>query len=110
MACACCSGHSSAEDKRRYTWYCDPYIGRLTQSGEVYTAADFTTAVPVELWDELRGHHLMVCTPADCVLVRVNDTGYLSAWNVLLDLSPRAFRQLAPLGLGVLDVQVWVYP
>lgn len=55
-----------------------------------------------------RGTMLEVCrTDADaCVAVRVND--YVENPNVIIDLSPAAFRGLAPLSRGLVPVAVSV--
>ena len=63
------------------TWYGDEsHRGRETRSGDPYDPDALTCAVPDELWDELAGKTLRVEGVYDGsqVIVRVNDTGYLS--------------------------------
>ena len=99
------------------TFYAEPYIGRYTRSGTVYTGLEMTCAVAGDRWLDLQGQTLTVCTePRDigtspeCIDVLVNDSGDAEAFaehGVVVDLSVRAFRELAPLGAGRLDVTVW---
>jgi len=60
------------------------------------------------MWPALRDKKLLVCSEGKCVVVRANDTGYLSEWGIAVDLSKRAFQELAPLRQGVVKVRVWI--
>ena len=62
-------------------------------------------------WEEMAGKTYQVCRDgADqyqgCVLVRVNDTGYLEEYGVLIDLSRAAFRRIGALGEGRISVTI----
>jgi len=92
----------------RATFYHDYFEGRLTRNEEVFRQHGLTAAVDDTRWSELRNKTLLVCGKGKCVLVRANDTGYLSEWGIAVDLSKRAFQQLAPLRQGVVEVRVWV--
>jgi len=119
------------------TWYGDAYHrARETRNGERFDAKALTCAVPDELWPALAGRTLLV-QRADGqreVIVRVNDSGYLSeagrfVWEVrtvseldvgrwwpspdglpiVVDLTPAAHKLLGPDGETV-QVRVWVLP
>jgi hypothetical protein len=119
------------------TWYGDAYHrARQTRSGERLNAKALTCAVPDELWPAVARRTLLV-QRADGqreVLVRVNDSGYLSeagrfVWEVrtvgeldverwwpsldglaiVVDLTPAAHKLLNPDG-ETAQVCVWVLP
>jgi len=90
------------------THYHDYFVGRLTRTEEVFDQGALTAAVDDRLWPEMRDRRLLVCVEARCVMVRVNDTGYLADSGVTLDLSKRAFGELAPLGQGIVRVETWI--
>jgi len=119
------------------TWYGDAsHRARQTRSGERFDAKALTCAVPDELWPALTGRTLLVQS-ADGqreVIVRVNDSGYLSeagrfVWEVrtvgeldvgrwwpspdgltiVVDLTPAAHKLLSPDG-ETAQVCVWVLP
>lgn len=99
------------------TFYADYFEGRLTRSEEVFSQAGLTAAVDDAMWSELRGKEVVVCAYStqqksgslSCTSVLViNDTGYLAEHGIVVDLSKRAFQQLAPLRQGVVWVRVWI--
>lgn len=90
------------------TYYSDYYHGRLTRNEQTFDQEKFTAAVDDAMWPELRDRKLLVCGESRCVVVRVNDTGYLSGWGIAVDLSKRAFQRLAPLRQGIVRVKVWI--
>jgi len=90
------------------THYHDYYHGRLTRSEEVFDQNGLTAAVDDRLWPEMRGWRLLICAERKCVMVRVNDTGWLADSGVTLDLSKRAFGELAPLRHGMVRVKAWI--
>lgn len=92
----------------RATHYHDYYHGRLTRSEEVFDQGALTAAVDDRLWPEMRDRRLLVCAGAKCVVVRVNDTGYLADAGVMIDFSKRAFGELAPLGQGIVRIEMWI--
>ena len=101
------------------TWYGHPYIGRDMRNQQEYTGMGMTCAVSAALWDELRGSKLLVCTVGNkdshnshsrCVMPIVTDTGDARAFRqhgVAVDLSVKAFKQLAGLEVGTLPARVW---
>lgn len=80
------------------SWYGPGFYGRLTTSGEVFTGREMTCAS----WHFPLGSRLEVEYCGKKIIVRVNDRGGLN----LLDLSEGAFRELAPLGRGIIRVKV----
>src|SRR5690606_6351833 len=97
------------------SWYGEPFIGRPTASGEIYTAEDMTAAHrewPMGTWVRLRN-------PANgrVVVVRINDRG---PWCVeclpelrphptrSLDLSRAAAEALGIVEQGVADLEARV--
>lgn len=107
------------------TWYGNEFIGRETRSGELYTGQQMTAAVSSDLWDAMKGKTVTVCTQnpyseckvcaesrqyvTTCIEVRINDSGDADAFRehgIAIDLSPRAFREFGPLGLGRVEVVV----
>jgi rare lipoprotein A (peptidoglycan hydrolase) len=53
-----------------------------------------------------RGRRVTVCHAGRCVRVTLNDWCLCSKGRRLIDLSDEAFRRLAPLGRGVIDVTI----
>jgi len=90
------------------THYADYFEGRLTRNEEVFDQEKLTAAVDDGMWPGLRDEKLLVCGEEKCVIVRVNDTGYLAEHGIVVDLSKRAFTELAPLRQGVVKVKVWM--
>lgn len=99
------------------SFYSHPYIGREMRGGGIYTGQDATCAVSSDLWEQLRGTRLLVCTlggydcAQKCIVVTVTDTGSFGPDHI--DLSESAFRALRPRGTkcdndGVLRVRVWM--
>ena len=91
----------------RATWYGHPYIGRDTASGTVYTGQEMTCAVADR---KLLGATLLVATSNRHIMVEVTDTGDATAfakYGVAVDLSVKAFQQLARLEVGALPARVW---
>jgi hypothetical protein len=63
------------------TWYGEGYCtSRKTRSGEAFDPQAFTCAVPHEWWPALAGKWLRIqlMDGARSIVVRVNDSGYLS--------------------------------
>jgi rare lipoprotein A (peptidoglycan hydrolase) len=53
-----------------------------------------------------RGRRVTVCHAGRCARVTLNDWCLCSKGRRLVDLSDEAFRRLAPLGRGVIDVTI----
>jgi len=79
------------------TWYGRAYHGRKTASGERFDMSAMTAAHP---WLPF-GTMLKVSWLGREVVVRITDRP--KKGRNILDLSPRAFSQLAPLEIGHLD-------
>ena len=108
------------------THYAGKYIGRMTKGGTIYTANDMTAAVDARLWvlspDSMEcvgddvlasrasfaNRRLLVCSCANCIVVKVTDTGYLQQAGVVLDLSRRAYLALFGKLDGKQPVRAWV--
>jgi rare lipoprotein A len=78
----------------------DGFAWKTTASGEIMNPELFTCAS----WHYSLGTKLKVTHNNKSVIVRVNDRGGLH----LLDLSPAAFRKLAPLSRGIIKINVEV--
>jgi rare lipoprotein A len=86
------------------TWYGDSFNGNRTFNGEIFdenkmTAASNHFAI---------GTKLKVTNKANgkSVIVRINDRGNMSKYTI--DLSKAAFKRIADLKTGVIDVKVKV--
>jgi len=90
------------------THYHDYFVGRLTRTEEVFGQGGLTAAVDDSKWPEMEGKEVLICADSACVKARVNDTGYLAEHGIVVDLSKRAFQQLAPLRQGVVEVRMWI--
>lgn len=93
---------TSTSIRGQASWYCRPGISRCTHgypSSGMYAAAG--PALRVGNW---RGRLVRVCA-ALCIRVRLIDCNCGPNAN-LIDLYAAAFRRLAPLGQGVVTVEV----
>jgi len=88
------------------TWYGADYRGLLMRNEEPYDPEAYTCAVSSSRWDELRGRILTICATSACTEVLVTDT-FDAQWH-RVDLSRRAFSDLAALDVGVIEVRVWL--
>ena len=84
------------------SYYHDKYEGRVTRSGELFSQNKLTCASnthPI-------GTILKVTNIENnkSVIVKVNDTGRFT--KVTLDLSKRAFKKIADLDNGIIDVLI----
>ena len=89
------------------TYYAEPYIGRHTASGTVYTGQELTCAVADR---RMLGWAVLVVADEAYVTVKVDDTGDAAAfkrYGVAVDLSVRAFKILTELDDGIVAVRVW---
>ena len=82
-------------------------LNKYTASGEVFDPEALTCAI----WNPPFGTYLRVTNPVNgySVLVRVNDRGPALRLNRLIDLSRRAFSEIAPLKKGLIKVEVEVF-
>lgn len=86
------------------SWYGDEFAGKATASGESYDPKAFTCAhatLPFGTWVRV-----VAIETGRSVSVRVNDRFPASNGRVI-DLSPRAFAQLAPLEEGIVEVELY---
>ena len=88
------------------SWYSesDPYINLHTANGEVFDDSQLTCAS----WDYPFDTFLKVTNLSNdrSVVCRVNDRGPARRLNRLIDLTKNAFRQIANLHAGLIEVQV----
>ena len=82
-------------------------LNKYTASGDVFDPEALTCAV----WAVPFGTYLRVTNLGNgcSVLVKVNDRGPAKRLGRLLDLSQRAFSEIAPLKEGLIKVKVEVY-
>ncbi len=86
-------------------YYGDEFVGKKTASGETYDPNDLTAAHRTLPF----GTRLKISNDAgDFIVVRVNDRGPYHEDRVL-DLSKRAFEQLALVSEGVVEVEFVLY-
>jgi rare lipoprotein A (peptidoglycan hydrolase) len=85
------------------TWYGEEFDGRATTSGERYDIRLMTCAHRTLPFGTL----LLVSHAGNgrSVLVRVNDRGPWGNANRIVDLTPAAYRLLAPLNSGVIPIK-----
>lgn len=90
------------------SWYGEgEKLNKYTASGEVFDQEALVCAI----WDIPFGTYLRVTNLENSysVLVRVNDRGPAKRLGRLVDLTRRAFSELAPLEKGLIKVEVEVY-
>ena len=82
-------------------------LNKYTASGEVFVPNDLTCAI----WDIPFGTYIKVTNLENgyFIVVRVNDRGPARRLGRLIDLTRRAFSELAPLKKGLIKVEVKVY-
>lgn len=79
-------------------------LNRYTASGEVFNPKRYTCASYAYPFN--RRLRVTNVETGDSVVVRVNDVGPHRRFNRLLDLTPIAFSQIAPLDDGLVEVRV----
>lgn len=85
------------------SYYAMSLEGKLTASGEIYRHDSLTAAHPsLPFGTKLKVENL---DNGKTVVVRVNDRGPYGD-NRILDLSRTAFKQLAPLSEGLIEVKI----
>lgn len=87
----------SGEGKASY--YNEGFAGKSTASGEIYDPSDLTAAHRTLPF----GTYVKVSFEGNYVIVRINDRGPYHS-DRILDLSERAFSELAPISRGVLFI------
>jgi rare lipoprotein A (peptidoglycan hydrolase) len=82
-------------------------LNKYTASGEVFDPGGLTCAI----WDVPFGTYLKVTNVRNgySILVKVNDRGPAKRLGRLIDLTWRAFSEIAPLKEGIIRVKVEVY-
>lgn len=88
------------------SWYGGFHHGRLTANGETFDETGFTTAhrtLAFDTWLCIRN-----LVNSSTVRVRVTDRGPALWTKRELDLSRAAFEALAPLSVGVIEVEYWI--
>lgn len=83
--------------------YSDKFVGRKTANGEIFSQKKLTAATNNYPF----GTKLLVIntTTNDSVIVKVNDR-IASRFSNRIDLTKKAFKQIAPLSKGVVSVKV----
>ncbi len=90
------------------SWYGGgEHLNKYTASGEVFDPEALTCAI----WNIPFGVYLKVTNLANgyFILVRVNDRGPARRLGRLVDLSRRAFSEIAPLKTGLIKVKVEIW-
>ena len=87
------------------TWYGDELHGRKTASGEVFDKNKLTCAA-TSIYKLGQYLELTNIKNGKSVVVKVNDRGGFSKHGVHLDLSEGAFKKLAPIKRGVVNVTI----
>lgn len=82
------------------SWYGSEVAGRRMANGHVFWPHQMTCAS----WDYPLGTHLLVRHGKAAVIVEVTDHGPAKRLNRALDLSSVAFKKLAPLEIGLINV------
>lgn len=92
-----------SKSKMKASYYHKKFHGRKTSSGEIFDLNKFTCASR----HHKLGTYLEVTNPKTkkSVVVKVNDRGPKHH----LDLSPAAFKQIANLGNGIIDIHVEIF-
>ncbi|HAL62111.1 MAG TPA: hypothetical protein DCP08_06865 [Chloroflexi bacterium] len=108
LVIATASGNESCQPIAwgKITYYdCSSHCGKITRSGEPYDPASFTIAVDDDLWEEWAGELVRVTNleTGNALILRVNDTGYLSENGVAGDLPESVWSLISgrPLSEGV---------
>ena len=96
-------GCAGTTQRGRASYYGGKYHGRATASGERFNKEAMTAAHK----DLKFGTRVRVTNPENgrSVVVRVNDR-FPGTKGRIIDLSEAAFRRLAPLERGVIDVEI----
>lgn len=101
---------SQQAESGKASWYGDKFQGRSTASGEPYDMNKMTAAHKTHKF----GTKVRVTSPetGKSVTVRINDRMPDTSGNKarVIDLSKAAFKELAPLDRGLIDVRVEVVP
>ena len=98
---------ASASEIGKASFYTVKSSGLVTANGERYNEDAFTCASMSHKFNTL----LRVTNLANgkAVIVRVNDKGnFKRKYGRIIDLTPRAFKSLAPLSQGIIKVKVEV--
>jgi len=92
-------------DEHTVSWYGKKFHGKQTASGEIYDMHSFTCAATrkYSFGDTLKVTNIK---NNKSVIVVVNDRGDLKKFNRTLDLSKKAFSQIANLDKGLIKVTI----
>ena len=96
---------SSSNTIYKATWYGDELHGRRTASGEIFDKNKLTCAA-TSIYKLGQYLELTNINNGKSVVVKVNDRGGFSKHGVHLDLSEGAFKKLAPIKRGVVNVTI----
>ena len=87
------------------SWYGKEFHKKLTASGEKYNIRRYTAAHKTLKFGTLV--KVVNLKNGNSVKVKINDRGPFVAGRVI-DLSPKAFKQLAPLDTGIVPVKILI--
>ena len=87
------------------TWYGDALHGHKTASGEIFDKNKLTCAA-TSIYKLGQYLELTNIKNGNSVIVKVNDRGGFSKYGIHLDLSEGAFKKLAPIKRGVINVTI----
>jgi len=88
------------EGQGKASFYNEGFAGKKTASGEIYDPYDLTAAHRTLPF----GTYLKVSYEDNYVIVKINDRGPYHQ-NRILDLSEKAFENLAPISRGVIEIE-----
>lgn len=83
------------------SWYGEEFRGSLTASGEPFDPDELTFAHRTLAF----GTQARFCGPSGCVVATCTDRGPAAWTGKTFDLSRAAFARIAPLGVGVAEVE-----
>ena len=102
LSLSCVTVFLFAKEEKEVTasWYGEELRGRPTANGEPFDPDELTAA----MWDVPFGTLIKVHYHDKSVVVRINDRGPAKRLKRGIDLSRAAFKKLAPLKLGLIQV------
>ena len=87
------------------SWYGKEFHKKLTASGEVYSIRKYTAAHKTLKFGTMV--KVVNLKNGNSVIVKINDRGPFVESRII-DLSPKAFKKLAPLDEGVVPVKILI--
>ena len=100
------AGIASASEIGKASFYTVKSSGLVTANGERYNEDAFTCASMSHKFNTLL--RVTNIDNGKSIIVRVNDRGGFKKYGRIIDLTPRAFKSIAPLSQGIIKVKVEV--